>query len=44
MLSTIDGKQISQPTFTHAGHREEKNMLAAYVERIPASVAGDVTC
>jgi hypothetical protein len=43
IISTIDGKQISQPTFTNAGHSEEKNMLAVYVERIPASVAGDVS-
>lgn len=40
---TIDGKTISQPTFTNAGHAEQSDLLPFYKELIPISNSGEVT-
>lgn len=41
-IHTIDGKEIQQPTFTGASHRESLNLLPVYQEKIALAYPGDV--
>jgi hypothetical protein len=36
-------KTISQPTFTNAAHRDQYGLLPCYTERIPLSLAGEIS-
>ncbi len=40
---TLDGKDITQPTFTNAAPYEQYNLLPVYSERIPVAVSGEVS-
>ncbi|MCW5907920.1 MAG: type IX secretion system sortase PorU [Chitinophagales bacterium] len=42
-FTTVDGKQISQPTFAGAGHHEKYNLLPVYAESIPLSTNAEVS-
>jgi hypothetical protein len=42
-FSTIDGKTITQPTFTNASHLEQYNLLPVYTELLPLNSSAEVT-
>lgn len=42
-FSTIDGKTITQPTFTDANHSDQNGLLPYYNELIPLVVAGELS-
>lgn len=42
-FTNIDGKTITQPTFTKAAHNDQFDLLPFYIEIIPIAVSGDVS-